>query len=381
MNRIATLCCLLLSIHASAQQVPDSTEIDSPLVPTAIFTSNSPQCYGSPVCFTDQSFSSPPFGWITTWVWDFGDGTVQTILFPNNPNVCHIYPFVGLYAVTLTVTDNFLNTDDYSSNVIINPNPIANFMFMPACDGQPVQFTDLSQNNGLGFIVSWEWDFGDPVSGSGNTSNLQNPVHLFTGPGTYQVTLNITNNNGCENESVHQVTVSPQSSGGSVTGSTTIIFGQNTGPLDLAGQTGTVVKWQKQHNAGGFTDIASTSGLTTYSEVPIYPGTWEFRAVVQSGTCAVQNSLPATVVVNDPPGGASKTWNGLISDSWGNPDNWSPSGVPQAQDNIVVPSSAINMPKVLTNGFGCSNVTVTRGATLTIVPTVTLTVSGHLLLD
>jgi gliding motility-associated-like protein len=33
------------------------------------------------------------------------------------------------------------------------------------------------------------WDFGDPVSGSSNFSSLQNPVHFFSSPGTYTVSL------------------------------------------------------------------------------------------------------------------------------------------------------------------------------------------------
>ena len=34
------------------------------------------------------------------------------------------------------------------------------------------------------------WDFGDPASGAANTSTLQNPTHVFSGPGTYTVTVN-----------------------------------------------------------------------------------------------------------------------------------------------------------------------------------------------
>ena len=36
---------------------------------------------------------------------------------------------------------------------------------------------------------SIHWDFGDPASGVSNFSNLANPVHLFSGPGTYTVEL------------------------------------------------------------------------------------------------------------------------------------------------------------------------------------------------
>ena len=41
---------------------------------------------------------------------------------------------------------------------------------------------------------SIHWDFGDPASGVSNFSNLANPVHLFSGPGTYTVELWVRHN-------------------------------------------------------------------------------------------------------------------------------------------------------------------------------------------
>lgn len=43
-----------------------------------------------------------------------------------------------------------------------------------------VQFADTS----LGNPTSWMWDFGD-----GDTSIQMNPLHQYTVPGTYQVTM------------------------------------------------------------------------------------------------------------------------------------------------------------------------------------------------
>ncbi len=49
------------------------------------------------------------------------------------------------------------------------------------CAPLTVQF----QNTGQG--SSFEWDFGDPTSGSNNTSTQPNPVHTFQHPGIYQI--------------------------------------------------------------------------------------------------------------------------------------------------------------------------------------------------
>ncbi len=72
----------------------------------------------------------------------------------------------------------------------ISTPPTAQFTPNPAttCDGV-VSFLD--QSTGLPF--SWSWDFGD-----GSTSTDQAPVHTYTTPGTYTVTLTVENINGTD---------------------------------------------------------------------------------------------------------------------------------------------------------------------------------------
>jgi PKD repeat protein len=78
------------------------------------------------------------------------------------------------------------------------------------CEGNPVQFTDLSQTGGTGAISSWEWNFGDPVTGWNNISILQNPVHTYATAGSYQVSLTVHTANGCVSTSVQSITINPQ---------------------------------------------------------------------------------------------------------------------------------------------------------------------------
>lgn len=44
-----------------------------------------------------------------------------------------------------------------------------------------------------GGVDNWIWNFGDPASGTADTSTLVTPVHIFSSPGTYTVTLITTN--------------------------------------------------------------------------------------------------------------------------------------------------------------------------------------------
>ncbi|MDI3485794.1 MAG: large repetitive protein, partial [Methanolobus sp.] len=54
-----------------------------------------------------------------------------------------------------------------------------------------VQFTDISTNN----PDSWEWDFGD-----GSSSTESNPVHTYSTPGSYNVSLTVSNEWGEDTE-------------------------------------------------------------------------------------------------------------------------------------------------------------------------------------
>ncbi len=166
-------------------------------VPSADFTFAN-NCSGTPVQFTDQSSVSG--GTIDTWAWDFGDGS----LIDNSQNPTHSFPANGTYNVTLTVTTPALCAATITQQVSINTNiPTAAFSASNACEGTATGFTDQSLGAPLS---SWSWNFNDPGSGS-NTSTLQNPSHTFSSAGNYNVTLLVTNSDGCQHQTQQNVTV------------------------------------------------------------------------------------------------------------------------------------------------------------------------------
>ena len=154
---------------------------DSP--PPAGDFSGSPASGAVPltVQFTDQSSGYP-----ASWHWSFGDGVTS---FESNP--IHTYQTEGTYTVSLTAaneagSDTATKTDYVT--VTTPPPPVA-FEGLPAMGQTPltVSFADQSP----GDVLSWEWQFGD-----GATSAEQNPVHEYTAPGAYTVTLTMTNPDG-----------------------------------------------------------------------------------------------------------------------------------------------------------------------------------------
>ena len=153
--------------------------------PVANFSANPVSgCAPLVVNFTDLSTGNP-----TQWKWDLGNGTIS---FLKNPSVTYFNP--GQYTVKLVV-QNASGKDSLIKNqyITIFAQPTINFSASSTsgCFPLPVQFTDASIP-GSGTITQREWDFGD-----GTFSTQQNPSHTYTSSGNFNVSLRITNSNGC----------------------------------------------------------------------------------------------------------------------------------------------------------------------------------------
>ena len=80
--------------------------------------------------------------------------------------------------------------------------PLANFYIMSQdpMQGLPVQFENASLN-----AWSYTWAFGD-----GNGSFLVNPIHTYTLPGSYEITLIATNQEGCIDSISKWIEIAPE---------------------------------------------------------------------------------------------------------------------------------------------------------------------------
>jgi len=157
--------------------------------PVASFSYSPPNpVVGQTVAF-DASASYDPDGSITSYSWNFGDGT------GSGNNIQHTYQTAGTYSVTLTVTDNNGASTSIQKNIVVKVEktlPVASFSYTPLhpSTSDEIQFSDSSYDED-GNIIGYEWDFGD-----GNVSYKQNPVHKYAINGTYNVTLTVTDNDG-----------------------------------------------------------------------------------------------------------------------------------------------------------------------------------------
>jgi PKD repeat protein len=151
----------------------------------------------------DGSESQPGSSPIVSYTWGFGDGTTGV-----GAIATHVYTAPNTYQVTLTVVnEEGLSNIGGPVQILIKDDGEAQPTAPPGQLPQPVMIfpSEGKVGNGLTFdgsqskpggspIASYEWDFGDGTTGSGAVV-----IHFFSTPGTYQVTLMITDEDGLGN--------------------------------------------------------------------------------------------------------------------------------------------------------------------------------------
>jgi len=154
----------------------------------------------------DATLSFVPEGEIVSYLWTFGDGSSDTGVVAE-----HTYKQDGDFEVTLTVFDAQGRSATTSLQVrALNPLPTAAFSYSPSSNyngEQVVSASEIIKFDGADStdneeVVSYAWNFGDQTYAEG-----QKVEHKFLYPGTYNVVLTVTDNDGEQTNCIHKVTV------------------------------------------------------------------------------------------------------------------------------------------------------------------------------
>jgi gliding motility-associated-like protein len=194
--------------------------------PAANFTPPAGVCLPGATTFTNTTTISDGTIAGVTYLWNFGDATTSTATspshtYPNNP------PPPGGYNVVLTATSQYgCVATKTTALTAVYTKPVAAFTVSTnTCLGDSLQFNDGSSGTSQ-TINNWYWSFGD-----GTHSALQNPKHLYTTYGNYNVTLAVVSDKGCASDTsaAIAVKVNPRPDAGFIVpagclGSGTIIF-------------------------------------------------------------------------------------------------------------------------------------------------------------
>ncbi|MFW5659710.1 MAG: PKD domain-containing protein, partial [Bacteroidota bacterium] len=177
-----------LSVIATEGGCIDTASVDIEVLPfpkAEFETTYSRGCVGKTVLFNNLSSGA------TQYVWDFGDGSATT----NIEDPIHTYNQEGIYTVQLIAkaAGGCANWDTVQQQVVVGGALAADF----TSDPLPAQQLYLP-NATVSFTpddttaVAYTWFFGD-----GQTSTDVAPVHTYQAAGQYEVTLNLTDPEGC----------------------------------------------------------------------------------------------------------------------------------------------------------------------------------------
>ncbi|MFL5747180.1 MAG: beta strand repeat-containing protein, partial [Niastella sp.] len=259
-----------------------SVTVNTTVVPTA--SSNTPVCTGS----TLTLFA----GGGVSYSWTGPNSFTST---QQNPTITGTTAAAsGTYTVTVTgaggCTANTTTTATVSAGSIggsVNGSTAV-------CSGSNNGTCNLSGETGS--VIRWE----SSTDGGTNWTPISNTTTSLTYTNLTQATQfrAVVQVGSCNpaNSTAATITMNAASVGGTVSGSTGVCSGSNSGSVTLSGQTGSVIRWESSTDNG--TNWSTINNTTTTLSYTNLTQTTQYHAVVQSGSCTSAISAPATITVN-----------------------------------------------------------------------------------
>lgn len=158
-------------------------------------------CAGEEFSFTENSYTTDGSS-ITGRFWSFGDGHTT----PSQSGEHLFTTHDTTYTVSLVINSDSGCENHIHQTITVRPQIVFDFNTSGVCQLADITFNGVSSDTG---ITGWEWDFGEPSSGSNNTASGQNTVHSFQTSGNFDVSLIAENAFGCRDTLIKTISVSP----------------------------------------------------------------------------------------------------------------------------------------------------------------------------
>ena len=157
-------------------------------------------CSGGVAQFFDATNSQVQ---VVSWEWEFENGYHS-----NLQNPAHTFSQTNYtYFVSLIVTDNKGCSDTIVKEVFVPGELQIGIYEEHNCFKEEMEFE-------VGIIAplpnvldTYDWNFGDPASGTANQSQAAQPTHIYTAPGIYYVTVQVKDMNGCDATLIKEVRI------------------------------------------------------------------------------------------------------------------------------------------------------------------------------
>ncbi|MEM1323568.1 MAG: PKD domain-containing protein [Bacteroidota bacterium] len=258
--------------------------VDRNIIPVVtVSPTDAETCPGDGVQLTATVNGNGPF----TYEWTASGGSFDD---PTSATPIFTMMMPGLYTVTVTVTDVNGCQATVTTSITVNPNPTVDINPQNAavCRGESVSFTTSAAGTNLTY--SWTasgGSFDDPSSA--------NPTYTMMMPGTYDISVTVTNASGCAASATTTVTINDlpdvdisPSDAAICPGGTVQLTANATGAAPLT------YSWTA--SGGSFDDASIASPTYTM----MMPGTYDISVEVTDAN-GCQASATTTVTVNPNP--------------------------------------------------------------------------------
>ena len=183
---------------------------------------------------------------------------------------------------------------EYVIPVVVNPLPRANFSVPTVfCLGKPIQFTDTSTDLVNSTVVNGLWNWGD-----GTTDSLNNPTHIYTKDGSYNIRYRPITDFGCVGDTTIPLII---------TGSPVAKFEMNdltclnksltfTDASTIS--SGSITKWLWDYG-DGTSEILTANTARTKSFTAT--GSYSVQLEVENGSGCKSTTFSSTIVIRPIP--------------------------------------------------------------------------------
>jgi hypothetical protein len=154
-------------------------------------------CQFSEGQYLDNSQVTNGIGTISNKTWHISDGSVYTGSLGD-----FSLDTAGIFNVTLLVETVEGCSSSTTFPLTVHPKPIVSFTTQNYCPYDAVEFDAV--NSQISTLNTFQWNFGDNTS-----STLSNPTHVFGTTGTYNVSLEAQDINGCRDTVTQAVYIQP----------------------------------------------------------------------------------------------------------------------------------------------------------------------------
>jgi len=269
-----------------------STTVNHP--PTADTSAGEPYngLVGQYITF-DGSRSYDRDGSIVSWHWDFGDRT-----FGDASIMTHAYAAVGVYNVSLTVTDNNGATDIHKTiaTIRVENEPPS----VPVVTGIVVgtintvyQYTAVStdpENDTIRYIFTWNDGTNATVTNLSSSGITVNTTHIWPAAGVYHVAVYAQDKYNASSDSIQMLVL--------IDVSVAFLTGNLSGYLIDYGLTGIFTVFH--NNITGLDSAVELEANGTYLIDSDHDGVWDYRYNVTTGVATRLSSETTPSKVKTP---------------------------------------------------------------------------------